>query len=159
MPSSTASTPPAKVLTPSASHSPSSLALRNFGETLAQVAYGFPYCFTPKYLTYAEKANTLPIDTHELIALVAPRGYHGGDATHDLNADPRGSWLALAEASKVWALYGKSTLMKPEMPLVNAPFVNGPIAHHLIVGDHSLTLFGWKLYLDHADTLFKTPAK
>jgi len=67
-----------------------SLARRNFGETLAQVGYGFPYWFTPKYLAYAGKADTLPIDTHELIALVAPRGYHGGDATRDLGADPRG---------------------------------------------------------------------
>ena len=117
-----------------------SLARRNFGETLAQVSYGFPYWFTPKYLTYAGKADTLPIDTHELIALVAPRGYHGGDATNDLGADPRGSWLALVEASKAWALHGKAVPMKPEMPLVNAPFVNGPIAYHLITGDHALNL-------------------
>jgi len=132
-----------------------SLARRNFGETLAQVGYGFPYWFTPKYLTYAGKADTLPIDTHELIALVAPRGYHGGDTTADLGADPRGSWLALVEASKVWALYGKAAPMKPEMPLVNAPFINGPIAYHLITGDHALTLYDWKLYLDHAARIFK----
>ena len=88
-----------------------SLARRNFGETLAQVGYGFPYWFTPKYLTYAGKADTLPIDTHELIALIAPRGYHGGDATGDLGADPRGSWLALVEASKVWAFFGKAAPM------------------------------------------------
>jgi len=136
-----------------------SLARRNFGETLAQVAKNFPYWFTPKYTTYADKTDTLPIDTHELIALIAPRGYHGGDATRDLGADPRGSWLALVEASKVWALYGKAAPMKPEMPLVNAPFVNGAIAYHLITGDHALTLFDWKIYLDHADTLFKNPAK
>ena len=136
-----------------------SLARRNFGETLAQVGYGFPYWFTPKYLTYAGKADTLPIDTHELIALVAPRGYHGGDASRDLGADPRGSWLALVEASKVWALYDKAKPMHETMPLVNAPFLNGPIAYHLIAGDHALTLYDWKLYLDHADTLFKNPTK
>ncbi len=137
----------------------SSLARRNFGETLAQVGYGFPHWFTPKYLTYADKADTLPIDTHELIALVAPRGYHGGDATQDLGADPRGSRLALVEASKVWALYGKGAPMKPELPLVNAPFVNGPIAYHLITGDHALMLYDWKLYLDHADTLIKNSSR
>ena len=131
-----------------------SLARRNFGETLAQVSGNFPYWFTPKYATYAGKVDTLPIDTHELIALVAPRGYHGGDATNDLGADPRGSWLALVEASKVWALYGKAAPMQETMPLVNAPFLNGPIAYHLITGDHALTLYDWKLYLDHADTLF-----
>ena len=136
-----------------------SLARRNFGETLAQVAYGFPYWFTPKYLTYAGKADTLPIDTHELIALVAPRGYHGGDATNDLGADPRGSWLALVEAAKVWSLYGKAAPMQAAMPPVNAPFVHGPIAYHLITGVHALTLFDWKLYLDHADTLFKNTAQ
>jgi len=45
------------------------------------------------------------------------------------------------------------------MPLVNAPFLNGSIAYHLITGDHALTLFDWKLYLDHADTLFQKTAK
>jgi len=74
------------------------------------------------------------------VALVAPRGYHGADAADDLWADPRGSWLSLVEASKVWALYGKTPALKDGMPLVNDLFVQGPVAYHIRQGGHGLTL-------------------
>ena len=75
------------------------LSRRNFGETISLVTTNFPHWFVPKYATYAGKEATLPFDQHELIALVAPRGYHGGDGVLDTWADPRGSWLSLVEAS------------------------------------------------------------
>ena len=131
-----------------------SLARRNFGETVAQITKNFAYWFAPKYATYATRVDSLPVDQHELIALVAPRGYHGGDAAADMHADPRGSWLALVEASKVWALYGRKP-MRDQMPLVNDLYLDGPIAYHIRQGGHALTTFDWKLYLDHADALWK----
>ncbi len=136
------------------------LARRNFGETLRQITTTFPYWFAPKYATYADKVDTLPIDQHQLIALVAPRGYHGGDGTRDTWADPRGSWLSLIEASKVWALFGKTAVWQGEMPPVNELRMEGPLAYHIHEGGHDLTAFDWKLYLDHADQLFRrSPAK
>ncbi len=136
------------------------LARRNFGETLRQITTTFPYWFAPKYATYADKVHTLPIDQHQLIALVAPRGYHGGDGTRDTWADPRGSWLSLIEASKVWALLGKTAVWQGEMPPVNELRMEGALAYHIHEGGHDLTAFDWKLYLDHADQLFRrTPAK
>jgi hypothetical protein len=131
-----------------------SLSHRNFGETIAQITKGFPYWFSPRYATYAGKENTLPVDQHELIALVAPRAFHGGDATQDLHADPRGSWLAFVEASKAWQLYGRAAI-EDKMPLVNDLFMSGPIGYHIREGGHNLTTFDWKLYLDHADALWK----
>ncbi|NQW99952.1 acetylxylan esterase [bacterium] len=130
------------------------LSRRNFGETISQVTTSFPYWFTPKYATYAGKENTLPIDQHQLIALVAPRGYHGGDGKADSWADPRGSWLALVEASKVWAMFGKATAWQDNMPKPNELLMDGPLAYHVRDGGHDLTGLDWKLYLDHADRLF-----
>lgn len=130
------------------------LARRYFGETLGQINQHFGYWFTPKYATYADKVDSLPVDQHELVALVAPRGYHGADASIDLHADPRGSWLSLVEASKAWALYAHPTV-KDHMPLVNDLFLNGPIAYHMREGGHGLTTFDWKLYMDHADSVWK----
>ncbi len=131
------------------------LSRRNFGETLGIITRAFPYWFTPTYARYADKVDTLPIDQHELVALVAPRGYHGTDATEDLHADPRGSWLALVAASRVWALLGRAKPLPDAMPLVNDLLVDGPIAYHLRAGGHALTTFDWKLYFDHADILFR----
>ncbi|MBI5694064.1 MAG: acetylxylan esterase [Verrucomicrobia bacterium] len=131
------------------------LARRNFGETVEMITRSFPYWFTPKYATYARNVAALPVDQHQLVALVAPRGYHGADATEDLHADPRGSWLALVEASAVWARYGKASAWHDEMPRVNELRIDGPLAYHLREGGHALTTFDWKLYFDHADQLFR----
>ena len=130
------------------------IARRHFGETLGQLTKGFPYWFTPAYAAYADRIDELPVDAHQLIALVAPRGYHGGDGTRDLWADPRGSWLALVEASRIWSLLGASASLPNEMPLVNDLLVQGPLAYHIREGGHDLTAFDWKRYLDHADGLF-----
>lgn len=130
------------------------LARRHFGETLAQITRSFPYWFTPRYASYAGRAHELPVDAHQLIALIAPRGYHGGDGTTDLWADPRGSWLALVEASKVWSALGAAPTLADPMPLVNDLLVRGPLAYHLRAGGHDLTAFDWKRYLDHADALW-----
>lgn len=134
------------------------LARRDFGETIAMITKNFPYWFAPKYATYANHVDTLPVDQHELVALVAPRAYHGGDASQDFHADPKGSWLALVEASKAWQLDTHKPALAPlpgEMPLVNDVYLNGPLAYHIRFGGHALTTFDWKLYLDHADTIWK----
>jgi dienelactone hydrolase len=133
----------------------SSLGKRNFGEDVATLNRSFPHWTTAKYKTYDHAEDRLPVDQHQLVALVAPRGLHDGEATEDLWADPRGSWLALAEASRVWAMYGKAAAMQAPMPLVNELRLNGSMAFHIREGGHGLTMFDWKLYLDHADTLFK----
>ena len=136
------------------------ISRRNFGETIRQETTNFPHWFAVKYATYADKEDTLPIDQHELVALVAPRGYHGGDAVKDSWADPRGSWLSLVEASKVWAMAGKGAVLRDEMPPVNELRMDGPLAYHIREGVHDLTALDWKLYLDHADQLFhRAPAK
>jgi arylsulfatase A-like enzyme/dienelactone hydrolase len=134
------------------------LTRRNFGEDNAAINRSFPHWFAPQYATYGDRVDALPVDQHEVVALVAPRAYHGVDASEDLWADPRGSWLALVEASKVWALYGKTAPLENQMPLVNDLLIQGPLAYHMRAGGHGLMLFDWKLYLDHADTLFKKAA-
>ncbi len=134
----------------------SSLARRNFGETLAAINKNYPHWFTAKYATYGGRVEALPVDTHELLALIAPRGCHDGEATLDVHADPRGSWLALGEASRVWQLYRLAPRrLTPEMPLVHELFLDGPIAYHMHEGVHDLTVYDWKMYFDHADFLFK----
>ncbi len=130
------------------------LARRHFGETLGQITKNFPYWFTPKYASFADRIIELPVDSHQLIALVAPRGYHGGDGSTDLWADPRGSWLALVEASRVWSLFDKQPPLKDEMPLLNDLLMRGALAYHIHDGGHALTTFDWKLYVDHAEQLF-----
>jgi hypothetical protein len=131
-----------------------SIVRRRFGNTIEVMTSRNPHWFVPKYATYAGKEDTMPVDQHMLISLVAPRGYHAGDGSEDLWHDPRGSWLSLVEASKVWEMHGNAHSMKDRMPFVNDLYTNGPIAYHIREGGHGVLLYDWKLYLDHADDLF-----
>jgi hypothetical protein len=51
-----------------------SLSRRNYGETIKMIADTgrYFYWFTPNYATYANRVNELPMDSHMLIALIAP---------------------------------------------------------------------------------------
>jgi len=130
------------------------LSHRLLGEYVSNLNSKFPHWFTDNYNKYSGNELSMPFDQHMVVALVAPRGYHGGNATRDLWADPRGSWLSLIEASKVWEMYETIQPVKVEIPLVNDLLSKGPIAFHLREGGHNLALYDWKLYLDHADNFF-----
>ena len=51
------------------------MARRDYGETIAHLVAPtrYPYQFAGNYARYAEDPNTLAVDTHCLIALMAPR--------------------------------------------------------------------------------------
>jgi hypothetical protein len=131
------------------------LSKRNFGEDIKNINK-FKHWFTTKYKTYDDKEALLPIDQHELVALVAPPAYHDSQGSADLWADPRGAWLSLVEASKVWVLYGKAKEMNNRNPQVNELVINGPVVYHMHDGGHALMLFDWKMVLDQADLLWRS---
>jgi len=92
------------------------------------------------YLKYAELKPTevtpadLPIDTHELIGLCAPRPVFigGGTTKGDGWADTRGSFLAELSAGPVYRLLGARGLTDPDgLPTTAYP----PIETALIAGD------------------------
>ena len=65
-------------------------ARRDFGETLFLMTYRFPYWFTGRYASYAGRENDLPVDQHQLLALIAPRPVLLSVATRDAWSDPQG---------------------------------------------------------------------
>ena len=97
----------------------------------------------------------LPIDQHELLALIAPRALYVASADEDLWADPRGEFLALAAASPVYALWGDAAIAADAMPPLERPLVVGRRAYHVRKGVHDLTPYDWDRYADFADRLWK----
>jgi hypothetical protein len=124
-----------------------SLYRRNFGETIRVMNN---YWFAPNYKTFSEREAELPIDAHELIALVAPRPVYIGAASEDLWADPLGMFLAAKGAEPVYRLLGVEGMGTDKMPAPGEAAMSR-IGFHLRVGPHAITAWDWANYLMFAD--------
>jgi pimeloyl-ACP methyl ester carboxylesterase len=131
------------------------LARRIFGEA---VTHSPEIWFCPKYRQFAKNEAALPVDQHELVALIAPRPVYIASATEDLWADPRGEFLSALHAGPVYRLFGLHGLGVTEMPAPDKP-VGDSIGYHLRTGRHDITAYDWQQYLNFADRHFKTTTK
>jgi hypothetical protein len=131
------------------------LAKREFGERIRRINTSFPHWFSTNYKKYNDKESLLPVDQHELIALIAPRPVYATNATEDLWADPRGTFLALKNAEKVFGLYGLKSALDKEPPAPDTAVIRSPLGYHNRTGAHNMTLFDWKNFIRFTDYHFK----
>lgn len=125
------------------------LSKRKFGETVARINNSFPYWFCKNFRYYNNNEEALPVDQHELLALIAPRPLYVASAEEDQWADPRGEFLSAYYASEVYQLFDKEGLPSVEMPVVNQP-VQNTVAYHIRTGKHDVTDFDWEQYIKWA---------
>ena len=131
------------------------LSMRNYGETVARINQSFPFWFAKSFRAYNHKESTLPVDQHELIALIAPRPVHVASAEDDKWADPYGEFLGAKKAEPVYALFGKKGLGVDKMPAIHQPALGDAIAYHIRAGKHDINAYDWARYLDYADKVLK----
>jgi len=127
-----------------------SLARRNYGETISNLTGAFPYWFCPNFQKYAGRASELPVDMHELIALIAPRPVYVTGGETDRWGDPKGEFLAAVAAGPVYRLLKAQDLGTDQMPEFDHP-LQGTIAYHIHTGGHAITPFDWDQFLVFAD--------
>jgi hypothetical protein len=106
---------------------------RNWGELVENVAgTGEYHWMAGNYLKYAGPLtwNDLPVDSHELIALCAPRPvFIGAGATQgDGWVDAKGMFMAAAAAGPVYELLGKKGLGTSQFPPIETALIDGDVA-------------------------------
>jgi hypothetical protein len=131
------------------------LLRRNFGEQIENLAASGEYhWFAPNFLKYAGPltVDDLPVDAHELIALVAPRPLFIGAGTVEHGdgwVDARGSFEAAKAASPAYRLLGVKGLVGNSYPSVGETRDGGRIAFRQQPDGHSNAL-NWPAFLNFA---------
>lgn len=118
------------------------LSKRIHGETVAKINAAFPHWFARNFRQFDNRESALPVDQHELLALIAPRPLYVASAESDDWADPRGEFLALQAATPVYRLLGRPAGGLESLPPVNSP-VGDVLRYHLRPGPHDLTEYDW----------------
>jgi len=132
------------------------LARNKKGERVKIINTSFPYWFCENYKKFNDKEDEMPIDQHELIALMAPRLVYVASASQDEWADPEGEFLACVHADPVYQLFGLPGVGATTMPNAQEPLHTGYIGYHIRTGNHNLTEYDWDRYMDFADKHWKT---
>lgn len=124
---------------------------RDFGERLENLTTGEYYWMAGNFLRYGAEtaafgrktARDLPVDTHDLIALCAPRPVFlsfgvpaGGDP---LWIDPAGGFMSAVAADPVYRLLGAPGLSASAMPEPGRGLLAGRLAWRQHLGGHTDT--------------------
>jgi hypothetical protein len=138
---------------------------RNFGEKVENVAGSGEYHWMAgNYLKYAGPltAKDLPVDSHELVAMCAPRPVFVSVGNERLDGngwiDARGNFLGAMHAGPVYKLLGKKDLGTTEFPAERTALIDGDIAFRQHEGGHT-TGPNWPTFIKFADRYLKAPKK
>jgi hypothetical protein len=134
-----------------------SLEKRSWGETIDNVAGSGEYHWMAgNFLKYAGNWRAMPVDAHDLVALVAPRPIFITGGTTDQWSDPHGEFLAAVGADPVYRLLGKRGLGTTAMPAPDVTLMDGELAFRDHAGGHT-DLPDWPVFLRFAQRYFGTP--
>jgi hypothetical protein len=141
---------------------------RNYGEALENVAAPNEFHWMAgnflKYAAVGATPNDMPVDSHEFIALAAPRPvFIGGGGYVDQPAcaipgdawqDAKGMFMAAAAASPAWSLYGRTGLQTTEFPKMETFLDKGDIGYRQHPYGHTPTP-NWSYFIVFASRYLK----
>jgi hypothetical protein len=130
-----------------------SLNKRKKGESVKGITEEYPHWFAQSYAEAAGREEEMPIDQHQLLALIAPRPVLLGNARRDVWSDPNGAYRAALAADPVWELSGSQGLTQNSLggfdPEADLSFWIRPGTHGVVKED-------WPAFLDFLDAHFKS---
>jgi hypothetical protein len=130
------------------------------GESVKQITKSYPHWFAPNYVRYADHETDIPLDQHQLIAMVAPRPVMLGNGWKDVWSDPNGAYRSAIGATPVYKLMGKRGLAQAGMrdsPEINGAASNkdraemGEIEWFIRPGGHGVRVVDWDEMLAFCD--------
>jgi hypothetical protein len=140
---------------------------RNYGETMGNITGTSEFhWFAGNFMRYGavgHSANDMPVDSHEFIALVAPRAiFIGGGALltdpvyvpGDAWQDAQGMFMAAVAASPVWDLLGTKGLGITTFPPMGTLIDSGDVAFRQHEYGHTPAP-NWPYFIEFADKEFK----
>ncbi len=130
------------------------LSKRLFGEQVDHLSGPLGYWFAPRFARYADNESALPVDQHELVALIAPRPLLILSGTTDTYSDPKGEFLGGLGGDPVYRLLGTDGLATRNWPAPSV-LVNSTLGYFLRPGSHDVTLEDWQATLAFADRHLK----
>jgi len=129
----------------------STLTRSDVGESVAQITEAYPYWFNQTYADYAGNEASIPVDQHQLIALMAPRPLLISGGWRDAWSDPQGSFRAARAATPVYELYGSDGLRQSSLGAFDP---EADIATFMRRGLHGVQPSDWDAFLEFLDAHF-----
>ncbi len=133
---------------------------RTYGELVENVAGSGEYHWMAgNFIKYAGPltADDLPVDSHELIALCAPRPVFISSGSFEVEGgwvDAKGMFLGAVGAGPVYRLLGRKDLGTTEFPPIETALVDGDVAFRQHRGGHTAGP-NWPTFIEFASRYFE----
>src|SRR5262249_14216168 len=114
----------------------------------------YAYQFCPAFLNYSNNIPEMPVDSHMLVSLIAPRPLYLSTGSKDKWSDPKGEFLAAQAASPVYTLFSLRGLENEQFPPLDTAIMRD-ISFSCHTGKHDILPADWDRFLDFADLHLK----
>jgi hypothetical protein len=130
---------------------------REYGEAMGNICGSSEFhWFAGNFVRYGADANALSVDSHELIAMCAPRSVFvscGSPSVEGRWVDSEGQYMAEQAAGPVYSLLGEKALPPGPMPAIDSLLSSGNLAFRQHNGGHTVGP-NWPYVLDFAAKQF-----
>lgn len=130
------------------------LSRQNDQETVRAINDRFPHWFSARFKDWNDVEDSLPVDQHLLVALIAPRPLLATEGSLDLWANWSSGVRTLQAATPVYALLGERGIVGSgflQSPAVISAQNSGRLLQYRLPTAHTMSADYWRAILDFAE--------